>query len=309
MTDSSANHEIRVSALTFDVEDGINIAMRDYFSIDMGPTERVLKNMSVILDILTRTETKATFFILGEVTEKFPGLIKTIDSLGHEIGIHGYRHDQVFRLKPSELADGLKNAKDLTENIIGHKVYGFRAPAFSINRKTSWALDVIAGCGFEYDSSIFPSNSSRYGWPGFSKDICRVRLPEEKSLIEVPLSVVTIGRRAFPACGGGYLRYYPYSLTRSAFRIIGRQRPVIVYMHPYELDNEKYPDYFHNALLQAGLKKRMKLSMYRFRKSTVSTKLEKLCNEFSFAPLHEILRNAQKDTVIKEVNLPEKLHL
>jgi len=305
MTDSSANQEIKVSALTFDVEDGINIAMRDYFNIDMSPTERVLKNMSAILDILARTETKATFFILGEIAEKFPGLIKTIDSSGHEIGIHGYRHDQVFRLKPSELADGLKKAKDLTENIIGHKVFGFRAPAFSINGKTSWALDVIAGCGFDYDSSIFPSVSSRYGWPGFSKDICKVNLAEGESLIEVPLSVVTIGGRSFPACGGGYLRYYPYSLTRSAFRIIGRQRPVIVYMHPYELDNEKYPDYFHNALLKVGLKKRMKLSLYRFRKSTVSVKLERLCNEFSFAPLHEILSNVQNDAGIKEIILPK----
>lgn len=309
MNNLIAKDDLKVSALTIDVEDGINIAMRDYFNIDIRPTDRVIQNMTIILDIFSRNNIKATFFILGEVIEVFPDLVRKIDSLGHEIGIHGYHHDQVFRLNPAKLASGLKKAKDLTENLIGRKVYGFRAPAFSIRKDTSWALDVIAECGFEYDSSIFPSASLRYGWNGFPKDICRVRLKGDNSIVEVPLSVINIGGRAFPVCGGGYLRYYPYSFTRSAFKTIGKHRPVIVYLHPYELDTEKYPDYFHSAVSKAGLRQRVPLMLYRLNKSTVRSKLDRLSHEFRFAPMFEIIANADKNGLIKEVELPENSRL
>ena len=89
-----------ISALTVDVEDGINISMRDNFNMDMKPTGRVVDNMEVILDICERNEVKGTFFILGEVAEKFPDLVKKVHSSGHEIGVHGYHHDQVFKLTP-----------------------------------------------------------------------------------------------------------------------------------------------------------------------------------------------------------------
>jgi len=78
------------SALTIDVEDGINISMRDNFKIEMEPTSRVVDNVETILDVCGNKNVKATFFILGEVAKLYPDLIKRITSLGHEIGIHGY---------------------------------------------------------------------------------------------------------------------------------------------------------------------------------------------------------------------------
>ncbi|MEA3461475.1 MAG: polysaccharide deacetylase family protein [Bacteroidota bacterium] len=291
------------SALTIDVEDGINISMRDNFKVEMEPTGRVVDNVEVILDICEKNGVKGTFFILGEVAEKYPELVKKVYKAGHEIGVHGYQHDQVFRLTPDTLRDALTKAKGLIENLIGQEVFGFRAPAFSVNPKTSWALPVIASCGFKYDSSIFPSLSLRYGWKDFSRQICRIRLDNSTSLVEVPLSVINVLGRDLPVGGGGYLRYFPYSWTRKALSSITRERPAIVYLHPYELDPRRYPDYFHDAIARAPLKKRIYLSLYRYKKVTVMPKLDQVTREFRFAPLHEIIRDLDREDKISDIRI------
>ena len=286
------------SAFTIDVEDGINISMRDNFKVEMDPTSRVVDNVKVILDICERNQVRGTFFILGEIAEFYPGLIKEIHSKGHEIGVHGYHHDQIFRLDPDSLRIELSKAKDLLEDLTGNEVKGFRAPAFSINQKTSWALQVIARCGFKYDSSIYPSLSLRYGWKNFSKNICELQLDDQTKLVEVPLSVVRFLGRDIPVCGGGYLRYFPYSITRNAIRTIKKERPAIVYLHPYELDTKKYPGYFHDAISRAPLKTKLPLSIYRYKKATVKPKLEKITKEFRFMPLIEIIQNLEKNNQV-----------
>lgn len=291
------------SALTIDVEDGISISMRDNFKMDMKPTGRVVDNVDVILEICEKNGVKGTFFMLGEVAERFPEVVNNVHKAGHEIGVHGYYHDQIFRLTPESLRESLIKAKGLMEDLTGQEVYGFRAPAFSINPKTAWALPVIASCGFMYDSSIFPSLSIRYGWKNFSKDICRIQLNGSASLVEVPLSVVNWLGRDIPVAGGGYLRYFPYSWTRKALNSITEVRPGIVYLHPYELDVRKYPGYFHNAIVRAPLKKRMILSMYRYKKKTVIPKLDQITKEFQFTPLIQIIRDLEKENKIPDMQI------
>ena len=236
---------MHTASLTVDVEDGINISMRDNFNVEMEPTARVEDNVELILEICERNGVKGTFFILGEVAEIFPGMIKRIGAAGHEIGVHGYHHDQMFKLTPAKLKNDLERARALMQELTGQEIKGFRAPAFSVNTRTSWAIPVIADCGFSYDSSIFPSLSLRYGWKDFSKDICRINLKDDLSLVEVPLSVVNLLGRDIPVGGGGYLRYFPYAWTRKSLKRISRERSAIVYLHPYELDTERYPDYYH----------------------------------------------------------------
>jgi polysaccharide deacetylase family protein (PEP-CTERM system associated) len=290
-----------VSALTIDVEDGINISMRDNFKIEMRPTNRVVNNVEIILDICERNNVKATFFILGEVAETYPDLVKIIDANEHETGIHGYYHDQIFKLTPKMFKNELIRARELVENLTGKKILGFRAPAFSINSQTSWALQIIAECGFKYDSSIFPSETSRYGWKGFSKQIVKLKLHNGASLIEVPLSVANFMGRDIPVCGGGYLRHFPYYLTKQYFKSINKKRPVIVYMHPYELDTCKYPNYFYNARSSAPIKKKIPLMLYRLNKGTVKTKLELLIKEFRFLPLNELIEKYENKGIISEI--------
>jgi len=294
-----------VASLTIDVEDGINISMRDNFKVEMEPTARVEGNVEVILEICERNGVKATFFILGEVAGKFPAMIKRIADRGHEIGVHGYEHDQIFKLTPDKLKSSLERARALMEDQTGQEIRGFRAPAFSINTRTSWALPIIAGSGFSYDSSIFPSLSLRYGWKDFSKDICRIDLGNSVSLVEVPLSVHTMMGRDIPVGGGGYLRYFPYSFTRRALQRISKDRSPIVYLHPYELDTERYPDYYHEAIAKSPLKKRLVLSLYRFKKGTVKSKLERITREFEFLPLKDIIDKLEENQSIPTISLEQ----
>ncbi len=301
MIDNNNQAKSYISALTIDVEDGINILMRDNFNIMMQPTDRVVKNVETILELLDNYDVKATFFILGEVAESYPHLVKRINSKNHEIGIHGYYHDQVFKLNPEKLRIETSRAKSLIENLIGKQVYGYRAPAFSINQQTSWALEIIADCGFKYDSSVSPAKTGRYGWNGFIKNITKLKFDDNKSITEVPLSVANFIGKEIPVCGGGYLRYFPYYFTKQYFKSIQKKRPVIVYLHPYELDVDKYPQYFYKAKSRASLKIKLSLMFYRLKKATVKNKLEHLLNEFQFLPLNELIRNLEYDGRIPEM--------
>jgi polysaccharide deacetylase family protein (PEP-CTERM system associated) len=296
---------MQIASLTVDVEDGINISMRDNFQVEMEPTGRVEDNMEIILEICERNKVRATFFILGEIAEKFPELIKRVGAAGHEIGVHGYHHDQIFKLTPDKLKADLGRAKALMEDLSGQEIRGFRAPAFSINQKTSWALPLIADCGFSYDSSIFPSLSLRYGWKDFSKNICRIDLGDSSSLVEVPLSVIHMLGRDIPVGGGGYLRYFPYGFTRRALQRISRERSPVIYLHPYELDTKRYPDFYHEAIARSPFKKRMYLSLYRFKKDTVKSKLDRITSTFEFLPLKDIIDRLEENKQIPSITLEQ----
>jgi polysaccharide deacetylase family protein (PEP-CTERM system associated) len=281
------------SVLSVDVEDGLSIAMRDLLNIEIAPTERVIKNVNILLSLFAEKKFKATFFVLGEVAFAFPELVKTIASYGHEVAVHGYYHDQFFKISRVKAKEDIGKAKALIEEITGNRVYGFRAPAFSISTNTSWALDTISELGFKYDSSIVPAKVDRYGWPGFAKDIHRLVLPSGNSIIEVPLSVIKIFGKLTPACGGGYLRHLPYIFTKKAFLSIQKRRPVIVYLHPYEIDKEKYPDFFYKARSSASFRKKLPLMFYRLGKNGLETKLDHLLKEFQFKPIIEIIDNLE----------------
>lgn len=281
--------DIHYSALTIDVEDGINILMRDLFHTDIPPTPRVIDNVKILLNLFKKNGVRGTFFVLGEIAETYPSLIHEIALCGHELGVHGYFHNQIFKLTPKQAKEDIYKAKALIEDLTGEKVYGFRAPAFSIMEQTKWVLEILSELEFKYDSSIVPAKAKRYGWPGFSKEMHRLLLSNGKSLIEVPLSVVDIMGIAIPACGGGYLRYLPYPLTLQAFKIIQKNRPVIVYLHPYEIDINKYPDFFYDAMNVFSLKKKISISCYRINKGTVKKKLENLIKRFPFKPIIDII--------------------
>lgn len=283
------NNNIYNSALTIDVEDGINILMRDVFNVEMAPTGRVVDNVNILLELFEEKNVKGTFFILGEIAEHYPRLVKDIASKGHELGVHGFHHDQIFKMTPEKALYDIMRAKELIEDVSGNKVYGFRAPAFSVSENTKWIFDILAELGFKYDSSVMPVYAGRYGWPEMGVDIKCVQLKNGNSIIEVPMSTANIFGKKMPACGGGYLRYFPYIFTKLAFNQILKQRPAILYLHPYEIDTVKYPDYFYKAKSTLPLKRRFPLSFYRLKKGTVLGKLNLLLDEFKFMPVNDII--------------------
>ena len=278
-----------VHALTVDVEDAINQAMRNFFGQEMEPTHRVCDNTRRLLELFAEFDARATFFILGEVAESHPELIREIAAQGHELGIHGYSHARYTRLSRAEVQQEISRAKTLVEDVSGLEVSGHRAPEFSINRDNIWVLDILVDAGIHYDSSIFPAESGRYGWKGFTKDIDWLELENGKRIIEAPMSTIRMLGRDIPACGGGYLRAFPYAFTSKAFRQIGRERPVNLYMHPYEIDPPPFQPFYMEEIRKTSIKSRMKLKGYWFNRSTVMPKLRKLLETYRFSSLGRVI--------------------
>lgn len=277
------------NALTIDVEDYYSILARDWLGFEAGPTDAVVRNTDKVLELLAGGGTKATFFVLGEVAEEFPRLVRTIADAGHEVGIHGYYHHQLFKLSREEFGREVADAKKLVEDQLSGPVEGHRAPAFSIGPDTRWGLEVLAEIGFRYDSSIYPVSGRRYGWPDFPEDIHEMRLPNGMTLIEAPLSVVRLLGKRLPACGGGYLRHFPYAYTNWALGRIQRVRPAVVYIHPYDIDTEPSPADFQERLASGtGEARKFHGGQIRNRR-TVAAKLSRLLRRFEFAPLGDVI--------------------
>jgi polysaccharide deacetylase family protein (PEP-CTERM system associated) len=285
-----------LNALTIDVEDYWSIFSRDWLHQDIEPTEAVVRNTKWFLETLADNNTKATFFILGEVAKKFPSLIKKIAEDGHEIGVHGFSHKQIFKLTEDQFRREVADCRKLLEDITSGPVRGHRAAAFSIMPQTKWALEVLSQEGFEYDSSVYPVAGGRYGWPEFGKDICRVDLPSGRSIIEVPMSTVTVLGKTVPAAGGGYIRHFPYAFTKWAIKRTQKTRPVIVYMHPYEIDTETRKfDMKHLSYKERF--KAIKLHKIQQRnRNTGAGKLVKLLNEFEFTTIAEVINKTIADS-------------
>jgi len=283
-----------LNALSIDVEDYWSVFSRDSLHIDREPSDAVVKNTEWLLELLDGHGVKATFFILGDVAKKFPSLIGKIADNKHEIGVHGFSHKQIFKLTKEQFRHEVGDSKKLLEDTTSCSVIGHRAPAFSIMPHTKWALEVLAEEGFKYDSSIFPIPGKRYGWPGFSKNICKIDLPSGRSIIEAALSTITVLGKTLPVGGGGYIRHFPYTVTKWAIKHIQKTRPAIVYMHPYEFDTE--PMLLSTEHLSPEDKKKVvRLHKFQLRnRDTMPRKANNLLSEFDFAPIKKVISDSLK---------------
>lgn len=278
-----------LNALTIDVEDYWSIFSRDWLHTDIEPSDAVVRNTEWFLEILARYNVKATFFVLAEVAKKFPSLIKKIAADGHELAVHGFSHRQIFKLTEDEFRREVSDCRKLLEDIASIAVFGHRAPAFSVTPTTKWALEVLVQEGFKYDSSVFPISGRRYGWPGFSRDICKVDLPGGRGIIEVPMSTITILGKVFPVAGGGYIRHFPYSVTKWAIRHVQKSRPVIVYIHPHEIDTERFSYSMKNLSWKNKVKTFKYHQMQLRNRQTIRDKLLRLLSEFKFDRVEQVI--------------------
>ena len=271
--------------LSIDVEDAYQIVYRNYFHMDIPPSDEVERNTHWFLDTLGEAGVKATFFILGNVARTYPRLIRRVADEGHEIGVHGNDHTFIFTMQPEEFRDQIRRAKRDIENCSGGRVLGHRAPAFSITKASFWALDILQEEGFLYDSSIYPFKGRRYGIEDASRTIYRWH----NGLCEVPLSCLTLFGKTVPVAGGGYIRHFPYWWTRYAIKSLeAAGRPAVVYMHPYEFEST-YPAY--GKLQQPGPLKLKIITVIQARNRGMSQrkKCRALLSGFSFIPLRDLI--------------------
>jgi polysaccharide deacetylase family protein (PEP-CTERM system associated) len=275
-----------LNALTVDVEDYFQVSAfeRRIPRSDWDRWEsRVVVNTRRVLALCDEFDVKGTFFVLGWVADKFPGLVQEIDSRGHEIGSHSYWHRLIYAMTPDEFRADLRRSKVVLEAIIGRDVVLFRAPSFSITNKSRWALDILAEEGFQIDSSIFPVRHDRYGIPGAPRQPYAHDLPAGR-LEEFPAAAMNVAGWRLPVSGGGYFRLYPLWLTRLGARLANRRGyPFMFYIHPWELDPQQ------PRVDGVGWKSRFR---HYVNLSGVEAKLRRFLAGMRFGTLTQALRQA-----------------
>jgi polysaccharide deacetylase family protein (PEP-CTERM system associated) len=228
-----------LNGLSVDVEDWFQVGAfesvieKDDWSSLAGRVER---NVQEILDLFDAAQVKATFFALGWVAARHGGLMRAIVERGHELASHGWDHARVHRMDRKQFAEDIDRARKVLEDASGVVVTGYRAPSFSIDRRTPWAFHELADQGYVYSSSVAPVAHDHYGWAEAPRFAFRP-LPWSP-LVEIPVTTAMFAGKRLAAGGGGFFRVIPYAFTRWAIRQVNRSegRPAVFYFHPWEID-------------------------------------------------------------------------
>jgi polysaccharide deacetylase family protein (PEP-CTERM system associated) len=229
------------NALSVDVEDWFQVGA---FENVIDPTSwdslecRVEANTDLILAMFQDAGVKGTFFTLGWIAERYPALIRSIVEQGHEIASHGCAHDRVFSMTADAFARDLARSRKTLEDISGQRVSGYRAPSFSIDKRTPWAHEALAEAGYDYSSSVAPIKHDHYGWPEAPR--FGFRPVAGSDLIELPVTTARFAGRTLAAGGGGFFRILPYGFTKWAVdQVNAAGKPAIIYFHPWEVDPDQ----------------------------------------------------------------------
>jgi polysaccharide deacetylase family protein (PEP-CTERM system associated) len=283
-----------LNVLTIDVEDYYHVSA---FERHIKPDDwinyqaRVGDNTRTLLDILDERQVRATFFILGWIAQREPGLVKDIHARGHEIASHGYWHKRVTTQVREAFADDLRRSKSLLEDLIGEAVHGYRAPSYSIAQNSLWAFDELLEAGFTYDSSVFPVRHDFYGipdWPRFPFRIVKtddgqwspapISSQYLPGLLEIPITTLRIFNKNIPISGGGYFRFFPFCVTKWGLKRLNEQeeRPFVFYLHPWEIDPTQ--PRIHNIPLKSKCRHYLNLDKTK-------TRFERLISCFNFTSI------------------------
>jgi polysaccharide deacetylase family protein (PEP-CTERM system associated) len=233
-----------VNALSIDLEEWYHPQLVQPHLRGTTKTNRVAEAAARLLDLLDEHGVRATFFCVGEVLDGNPELARRIHESGHEVGFHGMTHRPLGDLGPAGFERELDEFALLTRRLLGEsvRISGFRAPTFSLDRRTSWALPMLVRRGYAYDSSVFPMRSPLYGVAGAPLGPYRVDMNDpaivdpESPLTEIPPAVLRFLGVRMPVAGGIYLRMLPLGLVTRMLRRVERERPFVLYVHPWETD-------------------------------------------------------------------------
>ena len=267
--------------MTVDVEDYFhvsaferNISREDWDSLPC----RVERNTDRILELFALHGTRATFFVLGWVAERYPQLIRRMVAGGHEVASHGRDHTRVTQQTRAQFAEDAGATRTLLEDIAGVPVIGYRAASFSIGRDNLWALGELVNQGYQYSSSIYPVRHDLYGMHEAPRFAFR---HADSGMLEIPVTTIPFMGQNLPCGGGGYFRLLPYRYFRWAYRRVneGEGQPAIFYFHPWEVDPEQPR--------QSGLSWKTRFRHYT-NLARMEQRLERLLGEFHWGRMDEV---------------------
>ncbi|GAB1416539.1 DUF3473 domain-containing protein [Paludibacter sp.] len=276
--------------LTFDIEEWYHLLDNESTKTEKewnGYEVRIHQNMDRILEVLEKTNTKATFFVVGWIAEKFPEVIKTLADKGYDIGSHSNMHQLVYDLSPKGFEQDIERSIKTLEDISGKKVRIFRAPGFSITEKNKWAFEVMAKYGIEVDCSVFPANHAHGGFPALKQSVPSMLHYNGISLKEFPINHIDLFGEKIIFSGGGYFRLFPYFLTKHWTQ---QADYLMSYLHPRDFDATQ-------PMIE-GLSPARKFKSYVGLKSSTK-KLEQWLTDFDFIDLSTAERLVNWDEVPK----------
>jgi polysaccharide deacetylase family protein (PEP-CTERM system associated) len=273
-----------INGLSVDVEDWFHVGAFEEV-IERGTwdaqADRVERNCEAILELFAEADVSATFFTLGWVAQRHGALLRRIVAAGHEIASHGWDHARVFTLDAKSFGADLERSRKVLEDAAGVAITGYRAPSFSIDRRTPWAYMVLAEQGYTYSSSVAPVVHDHYGWRDAPRFAFKP-LPWS-DLIELPVTTAEFAGRRMAAGGGGFFRVLPYAFSRWAIRQVNRRegRAAVFYFHPWEIDPGQ------PRVANAPLRSRLR---HYSRLEGMADKLRQLVHEFPWGRMDVLAR-------------------
>ncbi len=279
-----------MNLLGIDFEDWYHPELVEPFVSKKDKVPIMFKGLDKILNLLRKTDSKATFFFVGELLESNPEMLDKILENGHEIGFHTMKHTRIDSINFQSIFK--QELKDF-EKITSGKSIGFRAPTFSLNEKSSWIIDDLIDNKYKYDSSVVPAKTSMYGIPTAQKSPYKIsktsldKNDENGGLIEFPLLVTKFLGKTIPVAGGFYLRSLPIQIIKRAIKNYEKnENPASLYIHSWELTPEFIP--------KIKLPKKNHFITFHNIQKTFS-KMENILSEFEFTRFDTYLSKISKN--------------
>lgn len=224
-----------------DVEEWWSVESFSNLKLESNQSEsydRIDNSTDRLLEILNDFDAKGTFFILGRVAQKYPGVVRKIAENGHEIGTHGYAHKLVYNQTPVEFEKDLIKSIKILEEIVHQPIETYRAPSYSITKESLWALEILAKNGIKLDSSIMSARNNRFGIKNAPAYPYEIELPDNSKTISIfPPTTFNILGKSLPASSGFAFRLFPKIMIKEIFKKrLKKNIPPIIVLHNWEID-------------------------------------------------------------------------
>jgi polysaccharide deacetylase family protein (PEP-CTERM system associated) len=271
--------------LSVDFEDWHQLVHRRA-GLSSSPGPALRRQTEATLGLLDELRVKATFFILGMAARSHPDLVEAIAARGHDIACHGDQHRPVHSQTPAEFTADLRAARQTIEQLSGRRPIGYRAPAFSITRASSWAYDVLASEGFVYDASQYDSPALRDRTSARSSEPHLLELAGRRVLWEFPVAVWQLRGVPYPIGGPSYWAVTPRAVVLHGLQKTGRMAGL--YLHPYELDPQRLsPLLGQGASVRARAHEFVRATKDNFSRRRVGGVLRAIARRFQLIPYAE----------------------